>query len=89
MVLQQPDCWEASWVLGEWLGLRLVLGLRLLAWSSQETFAASAAPAAAAAGKCSWLEGSSAGPGEEIATSMSSRLHKPSHQSQPVLFFRC
>lgn len=89
MVLQQPGCWEVSWVLGEWLGLRLVLGLRLLALGSQETFAASAAPAAAAAGKCSWLEGSSAGPGEGIARSMSSRLHKPSHESRAVLLFHC
>lgn len=89
MGLQQPGCWEAAWVLGEWLGLRLVLGWRLLAWSSQEAFAASAAAAGAAAGRCSWLEGSSAGPGEGIAMSMSSRLHKPSYQSQPVLFFHC
>lgn len=87
-MLQQPGCWEGSWVLGEWRGLRLVLGLRILAWSSRETFAASAAPAAAA-GKCSWLEGSSAGPGQGIAMSMSSRLPKPSHQSQPVLFSHC
>lgn len=85
MVLQQPGCWKAPWVWGEWLGLRLALGLRLLALSSQETFAASAAPAE----KCSWLEGSSAGPGEGIAMSMSSRLHKPSHQSEAVLFFHC
>lgn len=89
MMLQQPGCWEDSWVLGEWLGLRLVLGLRIFAWSSRETFAASAAPAAAAAGTCSWLEGSSAVPGQGIAMSMSSRLHKISHQSQPVLFSHC
>lgn len=41
------------------LGLGLVVNLRLLALISQETVAT----AAVAAGKCSWLEGSSAGPG--------------------------
>ena len=69
MVGQNSGCWEVSWVLGKWLGLglRLELGpglvvdLRLLALSSEETVATAAA--AAAAGKCSWLEGSSAGPG--------------------------
>ena len=73
MVVQHSGCWEASWVLGKWLGLGLrlepglglVVDLRLLALSSQETVATAAvavAAAAAVAGKCSWLEGSSAGP---------------------------
>lgn len=51
-----------TWVLGEWLGPGLVVDLRLLASGSHETVAA-AAVAAVVAGKGSWLEGSSAGPG--------------------------
>lgn len=71
MVVQHSGCLEASWVLGKWLGLELrlepglglVVDLRLLALSSHETVATAAAVAAAVAGKCSWLEGSPAGPG--------------------------
>lgn len=63
MVVQHSGCWEASWVLGKWLGLELetvlglVVDLRLLVLSSQETVAT-----AAVAGKSSGLEGSPAGP---------------------------
>lgn len=71
VVVSHLGCWETSWVWGRWLGpgpglgLGFVVGLRLLALSSQEAVDATvvaAAAAAAVAGKGSWLEGSSAEP---------------------------